>query len=80
MSVYALNTLVSYLYNMKLFNVKEEILNETKNYFISVYNLDEKIVNENINVFMKEYDIENKENKINSIEVDDSKLERMNRD
>ena len=51
MSVYALNTLVSYLYNMKLFNVKEEILNETKNYFISVYNLDEKIVNENINVY-----------------------------
>ena len=25
MSVYALNTLVSYLCNMKLFNVKEEI-------------------------------------------------------
>ena len=81
MSVYALNTLVSYLCNMKLFNVKEEVLNETKNYFISVYNLDEKIVNENVNVFMKEYDIENKENKINPIGgVDDSKLERMNRD
>ena len=30
---------------------------------------------------MKEYDIENKENKINPIGgVDDSKLERMNRD
>ena len=28
MSIYALNTLVSYLCNMKLFNVKEEILNE----------------------------------------------------
>ena len=77
MNIFALNTLVSYLCNMKLFNIKDEIYNETKNYFVSVYNLDEKIVNENVDVFMKEYNNQEKINDSNSIGgVDDSKIEK----
>ena len=78
LSIFALNTLVSYLCNMKMFNIKDEIYNETKNYFVSVYNLDEKIVNQNVDVFMKEYNNQEKRNDANPIGgVDDSKLEKV---
>ena len=78
LNIIALNTLVSYLCNMKLFNIKDDVYNETKNYFVSVYNLDEKIVNENVDVFMNEYKNSEKINETNSIGgIDDSKLEKM---
>ena len=52
---------------MKLFNIKDDVYNETKNYFVSVYNLDEKIVNENVDVFMNEYKNSEKINETNLI-------------
>ena len=43
-----LNTIISYLYDLKLSTTEEKVYKEVKNFYISVYNLDGKSIEEQI--------------------------------
>ena len=48
------NTIISYLYDLKLSTSEINIYEEVKNYYVSIYNLDEKYIEEQVNILFGE--------------------------
>ena len=48
------NTIISYLYDLKLSTSEINIYEEVKNYYVSIYNLDEKYIEEQVKILYGE--------------------------
>ena len=81
----ALNTVISYLCDMKHFVDNEKVYEKVKNYYIKVYKLDEKFVNDTVEEYMKDLNkkkekkekIKNKDSKIQTPEKEDKNKEEV---
>jgi hypothetical protein len=72
----AINTILSYLYDLRISTNNTKIYESVKYFYCTAYKIDEKMVDEQINEFMKNYYKQNEHNnnKINKIEENKDKI------